>query len=735
MNSKYPNQFVATMIIAALAAIVPASAQSAQNRSDEEKTITLDAFTVTANAVDGYKATNVLSGTRFNTSLFELPKPVDVVTREFMDDIGALDITEALRYTPSIAVDRDEGNADKTDSNVMIRGFDVGGSTVSSGGGNQYINGYRTYGNFDNISVERLEILKGPSSLFSGAIAPGGAINTIVRRGSDKRKGSFSLNYGSHRSSRVELESAGPLGKGNNLSYWLGLAAHDYGSHRDFYNYKRVVGSASLEWRATKNTLVSLFTQWMDNEQLPAAHEILWNPTTTENIANVPRNFNRNGPEAFNDSQQSHSVMDVVHKLNDNWAIKVGGIYRHIDNERNLVTGSTNIPVDPALGPRTVTRIVSYIFTEEKGHTFQGYFMGKHQYLGLDHQVIAGYEYFFHERHEDARRMTPGPAPINVDNPVYIPGELGNPWDLVQYRRLAGRYRDMNLTTQAFSVNNLWQTLNKRVTAQLGYRYDDTKQWYDDLLNPALSSEGTAKPANLLSGGVTVRVLPRVAVFASHSESYEPLVGSDFFGNPFDPREGKGVDVGVRWDLEDGRFSATVVAFQATNKNLLEGDPDHPGFSVQSGETESKGIELGAFAQPLLGWNVVGSYTYNDARVVADITRPFNVGLRRASVPQHSWSMWNRYQFQTGALKGFGLGAGINYVSERRGHPNFRDLPGLRSPEYYLLQLSASYTTRIFDRRTSFSIHVKNALDEVYRVGYGGFGAPRTVLGKVTTSF
>ena len=141
--------------------------------------ITLDEFSVTTDRDNSYKATNVLSGTRFNTTLLDLPKALDVVTREFMEDIGARDITEALQYTSGIAVTRESDSAGKTDTEVLVRGFTGGGGGVSSGGGNQYIDGYRTFGNFDPISIERIEILKGPSSLFSGAIGAGGGHEVV----------------------------------------------------------------------------------------------------------------------------------------------------------------------------------------------------------------------------------------------------------------------------------------------------------------------------------------------------------------------------------------------------------------------------------------------------------------------------------------------------------------------------------------------------------------------------
>lgn len=697
----------------------------------EEGIVTLNPFTVTA--TEDYYATSVLSGTRFNTSLLDLPVPVEVVTRDFMNDIGATDIAEALQYMSGVAMDREGDHAGKTDTDVLLRGFQGGGGGVSSGGGNQYINGYRTFGNFDNISIERIEVLKGPSSLFSGAIGAGGALNTITRQPSAKHTGSLSLYVDSFDSFRAEAESSGPLLPDKKLLYWIGVAVQNYGSWRDFANYKRLVISPTLQWNATPKTRVTLFSQWMDNDQVPASNPVFFNPSNTAFEPNVRPSFNLMGPEAFNDSRQSHTIVDVVQTLNENWSVKVGGIYRTIDGERNLVTTGANIAINPTTGARTAARTASAILTEERGHAIQAYLLGKLEYAGLTHQMIAGYEYFTQVADEDVRRKTPALSRIDIDNPASY--ALGDPWDLTQYPRLAGRYGRNSIVTNGYSLNNVWQTAEQRVTVQLGYRRDDTEQRSEDFLDPSASFEGEAEPADLISGGVAIRLRPQLVAFYSYRQSYEPLVKTDFFGNPFKPREGEGSDIGLRWDLGEGRLSTMVTYFEATNENLEQPDPDHTGFQVQTGVNDTRGVEVSVYARPINGWNIVGSYTYNKTEIIEDIARPFNVGLELSSVPRHRWSLWNRYRFSEGALRGLSLGVGVIYVSERRGHPNLQDLPGLRVPEYYLTQLAVSYATQLFGHRTTFAFGVKNALDEFYRSSWRGIGNPRCYTGKVTFTF
>ena len=54
-------------------------------------------FEVSAQGDDGYKAANAISGTSFNTALLDLPRPIEVITAEFIEDIGAKDVTIGMR--------------------------------------------------------------------------------------------------------------------------------------------------------------------------------------------------------------------------------------------------------------------------------------------------------------------------------------------------------------------------------------------------------------------------------------------------------------------------------------------------------------------------------------------------------------------------------------------------------------------------------------------------------------
>jgi outer membrane receptor protein involved in Fe transport len=136
-----------SLITAALTAavLIPDAIAAEAAPVPEDETLTLPAFVVHTNKDDGYIATNAISGTRLNTPLQVLPKPVDVITSAFFEDIGAIEYVEALRYTSGAAANGGSGVSpeDTTGANVAIRGF----NTFTT-----YRNGFRNFGVIESKS-------------------------------------------------------------------------------------------------------------------------------------------------------------------------------------------------------------------------------------------------------------------------------------------------------------------------------------------------------------------------------------------------------------------------------------------------------------------------------------------------------------------------------------------------------------------------------------------------------
>jgi outer membrane receptor protein involved in Fe transport len=138
--------------------------------------VVLSPFTVSAERDQGYLAAGTLAGSRLNTSLYETPASISVMTKDFLDDIGATNVADALGYALNAERDTSDSTGNPNGSGdlpLSIRGF--GGSSL---GRNYFQWGLES----DTYNTERLDFSRGPNSILFGTGGPGGIINTTTKR-------------------------------------------------------------------------------------------------------------------------------------------------------------------------------------------------------------------------------------------------------------------------------------------------------------------------------------------------------------------------------------------------------------------------------------------------------------------------------------------------------------------------------------------------------------------------
>lgn len=151
------------------AALVPAA--HAQTATD------LDAVRVNA-----YRAANSTSGaTKTSTALAETPQSVSVIERAELDARGVQSLNDAMRYVAGVSLE--SSGIDNRVDDFRIRGFDAG-----SWSNNVTLDGMRApqgsqwnRSMFDSWNLERVEVLKGPSAVMYGQVAPGGMVNQVSK--------------------------------------------------------------------------------------------------------------------------------------------------------------------------------------------------------------------------------------------------------------------------------------------------------------------------------------------------------------------------------------------------------------------------------------------------------------------------------------------------------------------------------------------------------------------------
>jgi outer membrane receptor protein involved in Fe transport len=129
----------------------------------------------------GYQANSTLSGSRTNTELKDLANPIDIFTKELMDDLGVRDIQDLTLFAtgvePNAAGDNNDSGQEREIWNhnyMQIRGFKTGTATR---------NFMELNSTFDAYNSERVEFSKGPNSILFGTGNPGGSSNYSTKSG------------------------------------------------------------------------------------------------------------------------------------------------------------------------------------------------------------------------------------------------------------------------------------------------------------------------------------------------------------------------------------------------------------------------------------------------------------------------------------------------------------------------------------------------------------------------
>ena len=193
-----------------IAQTTPAETAPSATANADEDVVVLTPFEVRSDSDTGYVATETLAGTRIRTELKDVASSISVVTKEFMNDVGATDNATLLQYTANAEVAGTRGNfsglsigkttaADYTPitSNQRIRGLESADQTMDF---------FKTNVPWDSYNIDRIDIQRGPNSILFGLGSPSGIINASTRNAIFRNTGSVETRFGSYGSTRAAID-------------------------------------------------------------------------------------------------------------------------------------------------------------------------------------------------------------------------------------------------------------------------------------------------------------------------------------------------------------------------------------------------------------------------------------------------------------------------------------------------------------------------------------------------
>ena len=272
-------------------------------------------------------------------------------------------------------------------------------------------------------------------------------------------------------------------------------------------------------------------------------------------------------------------------------------------------------------------------------------------------------------------------------------------------------------------------TLRSWLHAVAGVRYDRfAVDFRDNRTGAAVeSTDGMVSPRF----GLVVKPWPSLSLYASRTRSFQPRAGEQLSslsaGNrALDPEEYRNTEAGAKWDRRG--LSLTAAVYRLDRGNVAVPDPVDPAVSHLVDAQRSRGVEVGLAGAVTGAWTVVAGYAWQDGEITRSLSPTAAAGARLAQLPEHSFSVWNRYDLS--AAWGAGLGV-IHRGAVFASTDNAVTVPGFTRVD------AALFAT--FGRLRG-QVNVENLLDaEYYAFAHSNNnitpGAPRAIRLAVTARF
>lgn len=765
---------VLASLLGATAVLLPAQTAvttvEAATAATKDSALTLEAFTVTGEKTSGYRAATAITATGLGTPIGATPLAIAVVTKELMQDAANYDMREALNFVPGVLT------SPRGESTVVIRGF----SGLISYRNGQYRRQLMTTWN-----MERVEVIKGPSAIFFGAVRPGGIVNNITTKPDFAGTASeVKLTVGNNEFYRAEAYHNQVVS--DRLALRFGAGYIDRGGERQFEDRKETYFGFSAVWRPTPHQQLTLDLEGINRKGTDtdvylsrslANSRVLGNPAAIAFQANVNKltttadSTNRafltslgfsSNPAAPNfaptfdmfapadyktavafdskERQESQSVdLDYVLKLRPNlvWQTTLNAA---LDDTGSLqpATGETRPFADGSVRLRTEDFInVRYSENIHNKLTWQ-FDLGR-----SSHTFVLGQEL------QHVRFVRPGfldsqnrfnDSPFGAFTANFFPG-LTPAVSLQALSAASGQgfnvVRKRDEDNYGYFVAQQSNFFEGRIHLLAGLRRNVFKgdiHYNRPISNSSLSAANGglsdrdvvgSKSGWTPQAGALVKVLPGLSLFGTYSESIEPNFQLDADGVSSEPVESDSLDLGLKAELLGGRLTGSFAYYNIDRSNLAVRDTLRELATNRAPFFFFGNSERSEGYEVEANWSPIDNYN-----IVASYSHSIDASVARSvNNPQLEGRPLAYVPDTFNVWQRYRVTSGpLKNVTLAFG-VRHNDAAAASSdpqvavtvPSFTVYDAMVGYSLKLLGRDTNFQINVKNLTDKLYREGGDGF--------------
>ena len=661
----------------------------------------LPAVIVTGERTGSFNSDSVQVGTFRDMAPIDVPQTSNVVTREVLDAQAITGVFGALRNTAGVTRSQLNGS---TYDNIAIRGILVENRS------NYRLNGSLPIINLIDIPMEnkeRVEVLKGASSLYYGFVPPSGIVNLVTKRAGKDPITNVSLMANMYGGANSHIDLGRRFGSEQQFGARINLLAgrEDIGIHN--FSGHRALMSGAFDWRITDKLSVKFDVEHYRKEvseqaaiqALPAVNGVITLPP----IPNARRNLA--GEWQKYDAEATNLLLRADYAISDNWGVlfEIGKAQTRRDRNfsqfqnYNLATGEGTL--------RTFFNRGQHWDNQNIRAEIFGRFPGQ----AITHEVSVGFT--GNERSQDPRTSSRFDTTQNLYNPI----DIARQSPTTPFSANRSKITDLGLYISDRIL------IGGRLQVMLGVRssfYESvaaTTHYKADRVNPSLS--------------LMYKPIPNVSIYASYIEGVEESgqapANRANNGEILAPAVSKQKEVGVKALVAQGillqvayfdikRASTTVDV--PTNRFVLNGMARYSGFELSASGEVTKQLSL------------IGSALFMEAEQL-NRANTETFGKIPDNTPQRTASLFAEYR--PTSIPGLALSSGVHYVGRRpvnSANQAFVD-------DYAILSLGARYATRIAGKRTMLQAVVDNATNSNYwsTAGNGLLGVGAPIMFKVAS--
>ncbi|MDN3637481.1 TonB-dependent siderophore receptor [Simiduia curdlanivorans] len=679
---------------------------------------------VSAQTEDSYKV-DESSSDKYTQPLLDTAKTISVIPQSVMKDRNVDSLRDALRNVPGISLAAGEGGT-PTGDQMSIRGF--------SANNNITIDGVRDIAGYtrDTYNVEAVEVAKGPGSAVYGRGSAGGSINLQTKTAKLEDFTDINLRLGNASDYRAQVDSNIALGETTALRV-NALTSDGEVAGRDYVENASDAVALSFATGIGTDSRFSVNADYMQQDNIPD-YGIPWisNSATSDPVAELapyegeapPVNFSNfygNLYRDFEDINTQSLTVKYEKDLSDNTSLRA--VARTGSVERQSVVSAPRF-IDLTTSTDVRLSDEKTRDTKDSLNVVQLDLLGSYQTGSLKHDIVAGVEI----ANEKFQRWNY--ADVVDDNLDSTPElvDLYNPDARVAYTgRYARTTKDQQATgdTKAIYLFDT-VTLNPEWQVSAGLRYDrfETEYFYqlDDVSEPQVKLETNDETLSW-NFGVVYKPAENGSIYFGAGNSFTPsaedlTASSNGNAANLDPEETLSYELGTKWELIDGRLFTSAAIFRTEKTNALSDaedgmfDDDDGRFDTLDGKQRVDGLELSAAGQITEQLSITAAYTYQQSEVVeATGDDASQIGNELPRTPEHSYSLWGRYDISDALA----VGLGAQYMGQRYNSsvPESREI----ADSYLIFDMMLSYQ---ISNQWGVQLNGSNLTDEAYIDQLGG---------------